>query len=327
MMLIVLCPNSSQSQENEGERTRDTETIPLEIRTESMNMNLESDVWRIPDEVEIEYETFIATGVNLIYDMKKNRGTLDGNPKITATYGTDTKIDTGHIDFDLDSELLTFSGGCNFFRKNASGTIEFNSDKLFFQMKEGWLSSPGPTTLNYEAPGKEGAAPDGTVEEVPEADEADAPANRKIKINAFDMTTGPMIYMSKEEQLSASGPVRIEFEEGYFEAGGVRADMKNEIMDITGGITGKFRKNSFSADSAQLMYGEKELTATGSVTFEKFDTDVMVTADKLWYKFKKDETKFDLTGNVHAKMNIKKKKSAEEGVTTGEKEKSEGSAP
>lgn len=318
LITFFIYTQSSSAQDQAQEK----KTIPLDIRTESLNMNLESDIWRIPDAVEIEYETFVAKGVNLVYDMKENRGTLDGDPKITATYGTDTRISTGHVDFDLESELLTFSGGCNFYRKNASGTVEFDSGRLLFQMKEEWLRSPGPTTLHYEAPKKETAP---VIEFATETVETEKKKTEKIDITAFDMKTGPMIFMKTGERLSASGPVIIEFEEGSFEAGEIDVDMKNEIMNITGEITGKFRENRFTAESAQLKYGDKELTATGGITFEKFDSDIIITADNLWYRFKKDDTDFDLTENVHVKMNIKKKSKKEDSETVNKE--AEGSAP
>lgn len=304
------------------------ESIPLDIRTESLKMNLESDIWRIPDAVEIEYDVLAASGVNLVYNVKENRGSLDGNPLITATYGSDTRIDTARIDFNLDTELLEFSGGCDFLRQNASGTVRFKSDKILFQMEENWLRTPGRASIYYKAPPKEETAPEA------EGEGNESEGATDIEIEEFEMETGPMIFQRGEQKLEASGPVRIDFAEGFFVAGDIDADLAAETILISGGINGEFQENRFSADRAFIQYGIKELSATGSIVFENFESDLVVTADYLWYKYKTDDKDFDLTGNVHARMKIEKKNSedddggeGDENGASGNDGVDEGSAP
>lgn len=249
----------------------------LKITTNDvMDYDMDTGEATVRGAVEITFGDLKATGSNLSYNDKKQYATMSGNPLIKVEYADEATLNMKSLKFDIAASLLNAKGDCRIQGSGKSADFDISSQEMIFDMESNWVKSPTAVTAHYRK----------ISDKKSSADNADGSGKDFIKADEFDIAASAIYYSLENGDIDASGPVRIDFEGGHFDAGRATGNIEKKTLSFTGAIKGSASGMTVTADKVLLDYAAQEATATGNVTIENED-GLRSKTDYVWFCYKK----------------------------------------
>lgn len=297
ILIIFSVSGISYSQEKSGFNKADT----LKFFTdEDLDYNLDSEEVVVPGVVDIEYGELKAKGKGLYYNNKKQLATMEGAPLIIAHYGEDIDLEMKRLSFDISARILKLSGECRLNGAQKSGSMEIVTEEMNFYTEEDIVKTPGNATVWYKKKDSETTAP---KEKKPAEAGDKSDEKRTLKVDEFTMTSGALEYSFKTGDIHAAGPLKIEFEGGYFNAGEATGNLEKKIITFTGGASGSAGGISIVADKVILNYEKQEVDALGNVLVEH-ENGHRIKAENIHARYKEGEKSLSVKKGLSAELKM-----------------------
>jgi lipopolysaccharide assembly outer membrane protein LptD (OstA) len=311
-------------------------TDTMVIITERSDIDLESEEFTIPGAVQIELGDIKISAASLKFSNKTHIAELTGHP-LLATLRTDVTAEAGKAVIDFDKERADLSGGCRFVQQHEGVYAEVESENIETDFGEkGWVQSRGVVKINYkdlmpkQSETKQDAA-DAKKKPMIELDEGYVTAGAAYysletrEIEASQTVRLVFKYYSLEtREIEASQTVRLEIKKGAVSAESLKGNLKKKKAALGGGIKGKIKDISFTADRIDIDYGKQEADIWGDVKVERDNGDKFKSRH-VWVRYKEGER--DIKASDGVLLNIKIDKSKITHKNGSEKQTPEGGKP
>lgn len=286
----------------------------MTISTESTDIDLEAEEFTIPAAVNLECGDIKVNAARLKFSNKTHIADISGRP-ITVVFGQDVTAEAAKATIDFDKEHADLSGGCKFVQKDDKLYTEIGAESVETDYGDnGWVKSAGEVKINYKnlKPKQEPKkAADGEKKK------------QMIDIDEGFVTAGAVYYALETRDIEASKTVLMEFKEGAVTADSLKGNLRDKKAALGGGIKGKIRDISFSADRIDIDYGKQEADIWGDVVIERDNGDKF-KSKHVWLRYKEGERAMK-TSAVQGNIKIDKEKLRPKDGS--EKKNSEGGKP
>lgn len=297
-LLIMTAGISCSAEEN---LLKNAETLKFKT-LEDMDYNLDSEEVVVPGLVEIEYGELKAKGKNLYYNNKEKMATLDGNPKIIATHGDEIHLEMNHLKYDINAGTLKLNGACKVNGDRNNGQIEIITEEMVFIPEKNFLNTPGKVSVWFKKHKSETAT---EVTEDPQVNDGKK-QKKSLKIDEFVMDSGPLNYSFKTGEIHAAGPLKIDFEGGYFNADNADGNLESKLMTFNGRVSGSAGGISIVADKVVLDYSKQEVDALGNVQIVH-DNGHIINAENIHASYREGEKTLSVKKGLTAELKMNDK--------------------
>lgn len=296
-LLIVFCVSGiSYSEAQSGLKQADT----LRFNTvDDLDYNLDTEEVTVPGVVDIEYGELKAKGKGLYYNNKNQVATLEGAPRIVASYGDDINLSMNHLLFDINARLLKLMGECRMNGAKDDGRMEILTEEMHFYTERNLVKTPGKASVWFKKEAPETA--DGVAKSEAAADTPEK--KQPLKVDEFTMTSGPLEYSFETGDIHATGPLKIEFEDGYFNAERANGNIKDKIITFEGGANGSAGGITIKADKVILNYGAQEVDAIGDVLVEH-ENGHRIKAENIHANYRSGEKSLSVKQGLSAELKM-----------------------